>query len=109
MLEERRALVTQGSLPRVTGNGPQLVLVLENLISNAVKYCAAPVPRVHVFAKPDTQNSWLLSVEDNGIGIPKAYYRQVFEPFKRLHGKGEYEGTGLGLAICKKIVERQEA
>ena len=106
VLEERRALVTQGSLPRVTGNGPQLVLVLQNLISNAVKYCTAPVPRVHVFAKPDTQNSWLFSVEDNEIGIPKAYYTQVFEPFKRLHGKGEYEGTGLGLAICKKIIER---
>jgi signal transduction histidine kinase len=106
VLQERRALVTQSSLPRVTGNGPQLVLVLQNLISNAVKYCTAPVPTVRVFAKPDTQNSWLFSVEDNGIGIPKSYYTQVFEPFKRLHGAGEYEGTGLGLAICKKIVER---
>jgi len=106
VLQERRALVTQSSLPRVTGNGSQLVLVLQNLISNAIKYCTAPVPTVHVFAEPDTQNSWLFSVEDNGIGIPKAYYTQVFEPFKRLHGIGEYEGTGLGLAICKKIVER---
>jgi signal transduction histidine kinase len=106
VLQERRALVTQSNLPRVTGNGPQLVLVLQNLISNAVKYCTALVPTVRVFARPDTQNSWLFSVEDNGIGIPKAYYAQVFEPFKRLHGIGEYEGTGLGLAICKKIVER---
>jgi signal transduction histidine kinase len=106
VLEERRALVTQGSLPRVTGNGPQLVLVLQNLIGNAVKYCAAPVPTVRVLARPDSQTSWLFSVEDNGIGIPEAYYTQVFEPFKRLHGAGEYEGVGLGLAICKKIVER---
>jgi signal transduction histidine kinase len=106
VLKQRRALVTQNSLPRVIGNGPQLVMVLQNLIGNATKYCTAPIPTVVVCARPDTQGSWLFSVKDNGIGIPKAHHTQVFEPFKRLHGIGEYEGAGLGLAICKKIVER---
>jgi signal transduction histidine kinase len=49
---------------------------------------------------------WQFLVKDNGIGIPEQSYKQVFEPFSRLHGIGKYEGTGLGLATCKKIVER---
>jgi signal transduction histidine kinase len=48
----------------------------------------------------------MFAVKDNGIGIAEKDRQRVFEPFKRLHGVGEYEGSGLGLATCKKIVER---
>jgi signal transduction histidine kinase len=47
-----------------------------------------------------------LSVEDNGIGFDEKYVDRIFNPFQRLHGRGEYAGTGIGLAICRKIAER---
>jgi signal transduction histidine kinase len=105
-IEERGARVTHDVLPVITGNTAQLTLLLQNLIANGIKYCQAPTPEVHVAAQQQQDGAWLLSVHDNGIGIPEAAHKTVFEPFMRLHGVGEYEGTGLGLATCKKIVER---
>jgi signal transduction histidine kinase len=45
-------------------------------------------------------------VKDNGIGFDEHDLRRIFEPFQRLHSRGEFEGTGMGLSICRKIVER---
>ncbi len=104
-IKEGRAVVMYGELPIVWGSAPQLTQLLQNLIGNAVKYCKAEIPTVEVVSEP-REKGWLISVKDNGIGIPKAQSQEVFKPFKRLHGVGEYEGTGLGLATCKKIVER---
>lgn len=106
VIEKRGARVTHGELPAVTGNAPQLAQLLQNLIGNSIKYCEAAQPTVEVTANSDGEGMWRFAVKDNGIGISKEYYQQVFEPFKRLHGRGKYEGTGLGLATCKKIVER---
>ncbi len=106
VIQERGARVTHGELPFITGNAPQLVQLLQNLIGNGIKYCEATIPTVHVAASSDGDNIWRFAVKDNGIGIPSESYQRVFEPFKRLHGEGKYQGTGLGLATCKKIVER---
>jgi signal transduction histidine kinase len=103
LVQARGASVTYADLPAVMGT-PQLVQLLQNLIGNAIKYCEAQIPSVHVSATPHEQNMWRFSVADNGIGIPEKDYQQIFEPFHRL--RKEYEGTGLGLATCKKIVER---
>ncbi len=106
VIRERGARVTHGELPVVTGNFPQLTQLLQNLIGNAIKYCEAATPTVHIAASPAPDNTWLFAVKDNGIGIAPEDCQRVFEPFKRLHGMSRYEGTGLGLATCKKIVER---
>jgi signal transduction histidine kinase len=82
------------------------VQLLQNLIGNAIKYCEASEPRVHVSAIPYRVTRWLVSIEDNGIGIAEADRERIFEAFHRLHDRRRYEGTGLGLATCKKIVER---
>ena len=105
VVQKRRARVTYGELPAVSGT-PQLTQLMQNLIGNSIKYCEEEIPRVHISAKLQENNVCLFLVEDNGIGIPEEHAQKIFEPFHRLHGVGKYQGTGLGLATCKKIVER---
>jgi signal transduction histidine kinase len=78
--------------------------LLDNLIGNAVKYVAPGVrPHIIISAQQDGDNL-LLTVDDNGIGVPPEQRRSIFENFQR--AAYEYTGTGIGLAICQRIVER---
>jgi PAS domain S-box-containing protein len=106
MLEENAAAVEVSPLPELVGQRAQLIQLFQNLIGNAVKYHGTEPPRVRVSAERRGED-WLFEVRDNGIGIDPQYADQVFDLFRRLHGRGEYSGTGIGLAICKKIVEGQ--
>jgi light-regulated signal transduction histidine kinase (bacteriophytochrome) len=110
-IEECGASVTADTLPPVYGNAPQLIQFLQNLIANALKFCDKPVACIHVSARHRVASgsdaaSWLFSVADNGIGIPKAQHKWIFEPFTRLTSGRDRDGTGLGLASCKKLIER---
>jgi PAS domain S-box-containing protein len=93
-------------LPIVFGEQSQLSHVFQNLLSNAIKYrTPAEPPHIRIAAK-HTENQWVISVADNGIGFEQHHAERIFGLFKRLHRQKEYPGTGLGLAICKRIVER---
>jgi signal transduction histidine kinase len=92
-------------LPIVNGNPLQLTQLLQNLVSNAIKFRREESPVVNISVKL-TDNEWLFSVADNGIGIEKEFADRIFVIFQRLHNFTEYPGTGIGLAICKKIVEK---
>jgi len=106
-IEESRAVVTRGPLPTVIADKLQIGQLLQNMIGNAIKYHGDEPPRVHVSAeKNGSENEWVFSVCDNGIGIDPQYAERIFVIFQRLHTREEYPGTGIGLAICKKIVER---
>jgi signal transduction histidine kinase len=98
--------VTSANLPKVLGDAPQLIQLLQNLIGNGIKYCDHAVPAIHIDSSPAENGDALFSVADNGIGIPEAHLKRVFEPFVRLNGTGNRKGSGLGLATCKKVVER---
>ncbi|MDW7772180.1 MAG: ATP-binding protein [Desulfobulbaceae bacterium] len=105
-IKETGAVITTGSLPLVQGDETLFTGLLQNLISNSIKYRSASLPRIHVTAE-SRENKWIICVRDNGIGIDPQYAEQIFKIFQRLHLKNEYEGgTGIGLAICRKIVER---
>ncbi len=101
--EESGASITHEPLPAIVFDRAQLGQLFQNLIGNAIKYRAERRPEIHVKAFKEEQH-WVFSVRDNGQGIEEEYLRTVFEPFRRLHGRG-LPGTGLGLAICARIVE----
>jgi signal transduction histidine kinase len=105
-IRDSGAEVVAGELPTVCGDERQLVQLLQNFITNAIKFRREGVdPRIEVSAERQDER-WLLSVADNGIGIDLSQAERVFEIFQRLHTRDRYEGTGIGLAICRKIVER---
>jgi PAS domain S-box-containing protein len=84
----------------------QFVRLLQNLVSNALKYRKSGEPaKIQVTARSD-RAAIRLSVADQGIGIEPNYHQAIFEPFKRLHPKAQYPGSGIGLAICKSIADR---
>jgi PAS domain S-box-containing protein len=98
--------------PPVLGDPARLMQLLANLIGNGLKYNASDRPEVVVGYRPDGSGNGpidgrlvTLFVRDNGIGIDPRYHEQIFQLFRRLHHRDEYEGTGAGLAICQKIVE----
>jgi PAS domain S-box-containing protein len=83
----------------------EFVLLLKNLIGNALKF-RGPRP-VQVYLGAVRQGAdWLFHVRDNGIGIAPEYLGRLFRMGERLHSRKEYPGHGIGLATCKKIVER---
>ena len=102
---ESGAAITSEPLPILMAEEVMLTQLLQNLISNSIKYRGDSKPRIHISAERDGA-SWVFAVRDNGIGIDPQDSERVFGMFKRLHGT-EIPGTGIGLALCKKIVERQ--
>ncbi|CAL8977922.1 Phytochrome-like protein cph1 [Rhodoplanes serenus] len=115
-IDEAAATVTCERLPVVRCDRNQMRQVLQNLLSNALKYRHPARPcRIRISALESGERTYRdgadetfarICVADNGIGFDPKYADQVFEPFQRLHGPDEYEGSGIGLAICRKIVQR---
>lgn len=100
------ATIYTDGLPVVLAVKLEMEQLLQNLISNAIKYQPAGNKAIIHITGKETPNDWLVTVKDNGIGIDKKFSDKVFIMFQRLHNKDDYSGTGIGLAICKKIVER---
>lgn len=108
-LEESSSQVTSETLPTAIGNEVLLSMLFQNLITNALKFRGVAAPHIHISAKQIVgslgNSEWIVSVEDNGIGISPEYFDRIFVIFQRLHTREEYPGTGIGLALCKRIVE----
>jgi light-regulated signal transduction histidine kinase (bacteriophytochrome) len=92
-------------LPTVSADATQLEQVLQNLIQNALAYRSEQPPRIRISALR-SDDAWLISVADNGIGIAPEHHHMVFEPLRRVAQRTDVPGTGLGLAICERIVRR---
>ena len=95
---------------RLVGDPGRIRQVLVNLVSNAIKFTHEGHVEIHCAPVGRRQDHACIRVEvrDSGIGIPRAWQRELFEPFSQLDSSStrEHYGTGLGLAISKKLVEK---
>lgn len=121
LIRSRQAEVRiAGPLPIVWGDRVRLGQLLANLITNGLKYNRSPEPRVEIAARADVGDGFgdsgvgtgsdpgdavVIAVADNGIGIDPQFHAAIFQLFRRLHTREEFEGTGAGLAICNKIAQ----
>lgn len=117
LIAEKNATVIAGNLPAIEANPGQIRQVLQNLVSNALKFSRNEVPlTITITAERLQEKSFesprqedgpycLLNIADNGIGFDQKYALQIFSLFERLNSKDQYEGTGIGLAITKKIID----
>lgn len=93
-------------LPTLWGDRARIGQLIANLVGNGLKYNESPSPWVEIGAWPNESESEVtIFVRDNGIGIEPQFHGKIFQLFRRLHTREEYEGTGAGLAICSKIVQ----
>jgi two-component system CheB/CheR fusion protein len=105
VIRGRNATVEFADLPTVKGNYMLLYQLMENLITNGIKFQDDEAPYVRIWSEQRGQE-WTVFVQDNGIGIPLEARAKVFDVFYRAHDPSKYPGTGLGLAIVKRIVDR---
>jgi signal transduction histidine kinase len=116
---ELDASIDLGDLPVVEADRVQMRQLMQNLVSNALKFHREgepPVVRIHgdvirghsprFEGEAPFRDRCVITVEDNGIGFDEKYAERVFAPFERLHSRMRYDGTGIGLAIARKIVWR---
>ena len=113
-LEEAEGQVDVAEAPTIEADRTQMEQLFRNLIGNALKFRKPGVaPRVAVRMAAETLPlaaipgpAHTIVVADNGIGFEPSQGSKLFQPFKRLHARHQYEGAGIGLAICEKIVLR---
>ncbi len=111
-IEQTGGRIEVGKLNVIEADPLQMHQLLQNLISNALKFHhPGEKPCVKIFSslpgkKENHDRRISICVQDNGIGFEKKYADRIFSLFQRLQSHHKYEGAGIGLSICKKIVER---
>jgi light-regulated signal transduction histidine kinase (bacteriophytochrome) len=100
-IKKQNATIHMGELPILEVDPVQFPKAIQNLISNALKYHRKGVfPIINITSSfLGKARKWQIEVSGNGIGIKEKYFDRIFKPFKRLHGRSEFEETGIGLAI----------
>ncbi|CCH00494.1 PAS/PAC sensor signal transduction histidine kinase [Fibrella aestuarina BUZ 2] len=120
VIEETKAVIDVPSLPTITGDYRQIKQLLQNLLSNALKFHKPDQPPhivirtqritraqlpTHATITSQASHFQEITVQDNGIGFDSKFADRIFQVFQRLHGRSKYPGTGVGLAICRKVAE----
>jgi signal transduction histidine kinase len=104
-IQKYNGQVIVSDLPIIQSSSSLLFTTFKNLVENGLKYNNSEKPVVNIhYNKTETHHEIIVS--DNGIGIDQKYHEKIFEMFKRLHNRSEYQGSGIGLAIVKLCVEK---
>lgn len=109
-LQDRQVEITKTDLGNFTGHKDSIFLVLQNMISNSIKYQPKDkehIPKINIQHLKENQKDQII-ISDNGIGLEIDQAKDIFKPFKRLHSKREYEGTGLGMSIVSRLIEKHK-
>ncbi len=105
--EQRQYFQIDSTLPAVRGNPTLLTQILENLLSNAVRFVPKErTPQVVIRATQEDSEVTVF-VEDNGIGVEPKDQKRIFQIFERA-APADYKGTGIGLAVVAKAAERMD-
>lgn len=107
-LAGRRVEWSVDPLPAVQGDPSLLLLVVRNLLENALKYSRRKDPaQIEVGTVPSSSGTEdIIFVRDNGVGFDMKHAYKLFGVFQRLHAAHDFEGTGIGLAHVRRIVQR---
>ncbi|OXA85477.1 CHASE3 domain-containing protein [Flavobacterium hercynium] len=118
VIDEKKAIITAGKLPKLDVIPYQIEQLFINLIGNSLKYSQENInpeitiecEKIHSYEYPDLleqniKKFYKITFTDNGMGFDPQFKETIFILFQRLHSKTDYPGTGIGLAICKKIVD----
>ncbi|KZN40916.1 hypothetical protein N474_11985 [Pseudoalteromonas luteoviolacea CPMOR-2] len=105
-VSSRSAKISFGKQPTINAIPCFIVQLFQILIENSLKYCNKQ-PHISITHHND-ETHWYFSLQDNGIGIPPNYRKQVFDPLVRLHSSDTYQGSGLGLATAKRIINKHK-
>ncbi|SCX58793.1 Tar ligand binding domain-containing protein [Nitrosospira sp. Nsp1] len=97
-------ITVENHLPTVVIEPTRIQQILQNLISNAIKYMDKPRGEIRITCIAEGEQ-WKFSVVDNGPGIESRHFERIFQLFQTLAPRDRIESTGVGLALVKKIVE----
>ncbi len=102
----RKVRFNVGSLPLIQGDPVMIRLLVQNILSNALKYTNNREETIIEACVKENENEYIFSIKDNGVGFDMRYSSRLFGVFQRLHSHNEFEGSGVGLAICQRILKR---
>jgi light-regulated signal transduction histidine kinase (bacteriophytochrome) len=104
VIKNKQVKIQSSKLPMIKSDKTKIYQVFKNIIENGIKYNTSATPIINIsFQEKDAD--WIFSFKDNGIGIEKKYHEVIFQMFKRLHNKEEYQGSGIGLASIKSFID----
>ena len=98
--------IIKGVLPTVMADSILLKQVVNNILSNAIKFTRLREKAVITVDCEEDKNKYRFSVRDNGVGFDMKCASKLFGIFQRMHTQNEYEGSGIGLATVKKIIDK---
>jgi PAS domain S-box-containing protein len=106
LINEHNAKITYEYLPDIKFNALKLEQILQNIISNSIKYSKKDInPEINILCIEE-EFFWKFIIKDNGIGIDSENFQSIFQVFNRGFQEYKYSGSGIGLAVCKKIIDQ---